>query len=133
MNHDEYVAAKQAGICTKCGAPAAKGKIYCPECTEKIAFRQHIGYIRRKYGVSREEALEIYKEGGVQRFKREGHVVISEPKASKKKTPPKPKQTLEEISKLAKEASESEQHYVSYGEMAARQSGAYDWKIGRKK
>lgn len=125
MRPKRYAEAKAAGVCPRCWTPVEQGKIYCPVCAEMESMRQHINYIRRKYGVSHEEAVRIADEEIVDRK--------PERKPIPKKRPPKPKQSVTEIDGLAKAASEQEQKYVSYGEVVARQSGAYDWKIRRGK
>lgn len=153
---ERYAKAKELGVCAVCWkAPAVEGKALCQACADEQSFVSHINYIKRKFGVSREEAMQIYEDGDVQRFTRKGHIPkdglqvqptvqekdedysnasppYQKPKATQKR-PPKPEQSVEDISRLAKEASEAEQHYISYGEMVARQSGAYNWKIGGKK
>lgn len=124
MNRERYQFAKEAGVCPYCYKPVAEGEIYCPECNEKESFRQHVNYIKRKFGVDHDEAVRIAKEKIVERRPKR------KPPARKKQVKA---QTLNEVDRLAKEASEREQHYVSYGEMVARQSGAYDWKINSRR
>lgn len=128
-----YQKCKAEGICPKCGEPAVEGKVYCPNCNKQLALQQHINYIKRKFGVSREEAKEIYKEGTVQRFVRDGHKPVDSEQPEQPEQPAVKPSSIAEINKRALETSEQEQKYVSYGEYVARQSGAYDWKIGGKK
>lgn len=132
MKASKYREARAKGVCPQCGKPVEPGKVYCPECAEVVSWRQHIHYIRRKYGCGWDAAVKIFEGGEVQRFVRDGHIPQNE--AAKKavenaKPTPKPKQSIDDIHRLAEEASAAEHRYVSYGEMSARQSGAYNWKI----